>query len=426
MGSDGFSAGVDAATPVPAGGAAMAVAAFSLAAAWLYLGGRADSRARVLAVVFLLIASAFARRFISTVGGSPTAVLVRGVFPDAFLPAFVWAFARRFPRVVRWSRWDAVASNGTLIAAVVGGVLFAMNVVDVYIPIEIPRVMTRGHPRSLYWATVVGLSAVALVVGILRARSARGDERRRVSLFGLALAVPLLPVALEILAEIASSEFKRAMADPAMRSAVAPVLFAFLLSVPILTAYTIVVERVLEVRVVLAKTFQYVFARTTLTIATAVPLVLLGRYAYQHRHVALASLLSGWQGAGLAFVAGCAALGLTVHRRVASVIERHLLGAPANVGRAMAELSPALRGSRTAAELAERIEPYLRDAVSSCSARLMLVDEASRRFVSVREAGGELTTESAIASLLSTDGSPVPVGPEQPGSYYTVLPADER
>lgn len=422
----GFWMGVDATTPVPAGGAIMAVAAFSLAAAWLFLGGRSDGRARILAIVFLLIASAFARRFTGIVGDSPTAILVRGVFPDAFLPAFAWAFARHFPRVVRRSRWDAVARSGTLIATAVGAFLFAINVVHVHVPNAIPRVMTRGHPRSIYWAMVVGLSVIAILVTLLRARAARSDERRRVSLFGLALTIPLLPVALEILAEIASSEFKRTMAEAVTRTAVAPVLFALLLSVPILTTYTVLVGRVLEVRLVLAKTLQYLFARATLTIATAVPLILLGGYAYQHRDLALASLLSGWQGAGLAFIAGCAVVGLTVHRRVLSAIQTYLLGAPANVSSAMAQLSPALRGSRTAPELAERIEPYLRDVVGACSTRLMLIDQGRRRFVSMREVGGELTIGSAIASLVSSDDSPVPVGPGQPGSYYALLPAHER
>jgi hypothetical protein len=96
----GYATGFAAPGPTTAGLAVTTMLMFAAAGAWLGLGGRADPRARNLGTFYLLIAAAFARRFLPGVGGGPLVTLLRAGCPDAFLAFFLWRFVGQFPRTV--------------------------------------------------------------------------------------------------------------------------------------------------------------------------------------------------------------------------------------------------------------------------------------------------------------------------------------
>ena len=107
-------------------------------------------------------------------------------YPFLFAPAFLWAFARECPRVHRGTRLDGLARRMVIVSVLVGGLLCA----GVATWLLLAR---AGHvPLSVSWVMFDGmfvvlnaLSLSAVVVIVLRARTAPADETRRVVLFGI-------------------------------------------------------------------------------------------------------------------------------------------------------------------------------------------------------------------------------------------------
>ena len=79
------------------------------------------------------------------------------------------------------------------------------------------------------------------------------------------------------------------------QSAVEPwigfVLFGALATVPFVTAYSVVFDGVVRMRVVVRAALQYVLAQYTIRTATAMPFVALSLYLVRHRAEPIASLL---------------------------------------------------------------------------------------------------------------------------------------
>src|SRR6185436_2032939 len=83
------------------------------------------------------------------------------------------------------------------------------------------------------------------------------------------------------------------MSVPSTRWAVGVILFSLVLSVPFTTAYSVLVQRVLDVKVIFRQALRYALARYTVVVVTAVPFVMIIVYIYQHRHQTVSSLFSG-------------------------------------------------------------------------------------------------------------------------------------
>ena len=155
----------------------LATVSLSACALLLFIGGRRDHRARLLGVVFMLGASSFVRWF------SPLTSLTM-IRPEVFQPAFMWAFAREFPRVHRRSRVDDLARRMVPISAWIGGGLSIVN-----LPFVLPEgwlsFLLRRADGGVYWLilSLLTLSAVSAIVR--RARDATAYEARRVTLLVL-------------------------------------------------------------------------------------------------------------------------------------------------------------------------------------------------------------------------------------------------
>ena len=86
--------------PPPTGMSAVFILAFAGAGAILIVGGRRQSPAFALGTAFVLVASSFSNRLLLGAATSGDAAWLRGLAGmnvDAWLPCFLWLFARSFP-----------------------------------------------------------------------------------------------------------------------------------------------------------------------------------------------------------------------------------------------------------------------------------------------------------------------------------------
>ncbi|MEO6326203.1 MAG: hypothetical protein ABIT01_20470, partial [Thermoanaerobaculia bacterium] len=310
---------------------------YGSAAALLFFGGRHDPRAQNLALFFLLIAAAY--------GGHPVLSLVHALpgwlaslltVPwklalDAFLPLSLWLFVRDFPESSLARAPRAVIRWGIGAAAVTGAILLPTNAISRFLPAlaakgnplaRVVSALDRWKPDSLYYAAPALLIVASFAVILWKARTARGEERRRVGLFLSSLVVGLTPIVAELLLEAASSRYAAWARTPAGKTILSIFIFSGLLSVPLTTTYAVLVHEVLDVRLIVRKALRYALARTTLVAAAAVPFALLGVNVYVHRAETITGFLSGRRPALLLLAAAGGIFALLSRRRLLEAIDR--------------------------------------------------------------------------------------------------------
>lgn len=179
--------GIVAAVALSGGGVAgrtscLLALAFAAAAIPLARVHDRDARSPWLLAAFVASAAAFAQSAARVLPSPWPETIERalgGVDLQAFVPACLWQFALRFPRVRRFAPFDRFARLAAAAAWLVGCVLFSLNLAIRFDALE--RLAT-GRILAL---TVVGAPFAILV----RARRAAPRERRKVIRLAAAIAV---------------------------------------------------------------------------------------------------------------------------------------------------------------------------------------------------------------------------------------------
>jgi len=419
----GYAAGVARPGPIAPPLAMAILLAFAAAAAWLGLGGRADARARSLAIFYLLVAGAFARRFLPGAAAAGIVALLR-TSPDAFLATFLWRFAARFPRTVRYGRAERFcwwAERATLVA---GCLLF---VGSMFLELRLAPaldVLGRSHPAGVYWLIVLGASLPALPVAWWRGRMAAPDERRRLALFTLGLAAGLAPMLADIVVELAVPPVREFMGGH--RDTQALIVGLFLLLTPSVTAYSVVVDRVLDVGVMAGRALRHLFARVTLTGVALLPFAMLAFYAYTHRAVSLSALLSSGRGAAAGAILAIGLAMWAARPRALAAIDRRFLGEAADLSRDLPRLAAQIRGVASRADLAQLLETRLGTILHVKQAHVLMRTASDDSFAATRGTVPDLPARSALAALVGAHAHPMSVGSLEPRSCFDLLPPSDQ
>lgn len=406
---------------------ASAVLAFGAAALTLVVAGGHDRRAVHLGLFFLLVAAAFAHRFAPWLAHvSPLfPFLSRWIHPDALMPWPLWLFVREFPRVVRFGRLDRLVRQGVRLSLVAGGALFLANLALGVAP-SLTRplaVLGRQTPGGfLYWAAVLGLCVSALAAAVARAGATAPDERRRVAFFMGGLAIGLAPMMVGVLLEIVWPPYDAWVSQPPIRRASAFVLFPFLLSIPATTAYSVLVDRVLDVRVVIRRTVRYLFARYTLIGLAMVPAAVLALHLYEQRDRTLAQILAGPRALALALAAAAALLALRLRRPVLHALDR-LFQRERRLTDVLESVTRVARESQSPQALAEGVSDALRGGLGADS---LLLAVRGEWLAPLAGTGRPLRRASALWAMLEADASPLNVDPTEERSAFGVLPGEDR
>ena len=404
--------------------------AFGVTGGLLLWASAERSRAWWLGGTLLLIALPFAdavlvrRDLMGNEGWLAPALAV-----DAFLPFFWWSFLAMFPRTDTGEA-DPYASWGVRLAAI-GGVLIAGASIATVVP-SVATAWPDGQPDVLsrrgapYIFFVIGLTALGLPYLWLKSRRAPPAEARRVRMFAAGVIGGGGPVLVDILLSAVSSGYERLASQPEIVSIRLPVLFGALVFMPLATAYSVLVDRVVDVRVVLRAAAQYALARYTLFAVVSLPFGLLAAYAYDHRHEPLTAMFSGQRVVLSLMLVGIGAAALRQRRLWLTALDRRFFRDRADATELMATLAEHARASTSDVELSRFVRTDVMNALYLEQATLLVVDVSRAAFVDLEERVSSLASASNLAGLLLGDSRPFDVATAAENPVLARLPTHER
>ena len=401
-------------------------------AAYLLLGAHRDERVEYMGAFFLLVAVDFAnppiRALVVTLPepGAHLARLLQSFTVDAFMPALVWLFFRDFPRTLELPRTVRLyrMAIGISIAAAAG--LIAANLViglrgesGALAPFD------RWRHVSHYWTIVFGLILPALPVAFWRARHAPLDERRRLAIFVVGLTItPILPVLYAALPPLAPQ--LEAVIVTGAGAVLRPLSLAMVLATLGITAYAVMVQHVLDVRVVLRKAAQYALARLGFGALAAIPFALLAVLVFRLRSEPVTSLFEGWRPLQMAALIGAGTLVLRLRRPVMGAIERLLFREAYDSRRILAEVTAQSRAAKSIAGLAHSLTTEVDRALHLESIGLLVEAPEHDAYLPLAGAVRRLERSSPLVELLAKETRPLRVDLDRSASPLQSLPEIDR
>jgi hypothetical protein len=424
--------GADVPLPLPLWVYLIQLGVFAGVGFYLVLGARDDERPAHLGAAFVAVATSFALRpseiLAAQLGHSLVPAALSRLQVDASLPVLAWLFLRDFPRGFDSPAVRRYGRTGVALSAAGGFALFASNLLLIApqpLWAFLEHVAARSN-TSLYWIVVYGLIVPALPLARWRMRTARVEERRRVALFLAGLVAGLLPVASFILAFSASPAFAAWSRRPSVHAVLMPVIQLLIVSIPISTAYAVLVARVLDVRVILRKALQYGLARGLVGAVAVAPFAWIGLRVYRMRGATVEELFSG---SGSAALAGALALGMTslrVRRTAIVSIDRLFFREGYDSRQILVDLAERSRGAESAEDLASLLIGEIDRALHLDSIDVLIADPLLVQLRSPRRRLRPLDASSELALHLASAREPVSVDLERPTSALAELPDEDR
>jgi len=406
--------------------------AYGVAAGLLLILGRADLRATLLGIVFLLVAAVFADpAALLFTGDSGVVKAIHGLFAlqvDAFSGFFLWFFLREFPRVGTFGARRRVTRLAMRASLIVGVGLFVANVAY-FIASLGPATerlhallfeFARGNISGLYWPLQYALAIPALPTLIWNARVAPITERRRLSILIGGLVVGAAPTLLWVFAAAVSPGFlERFPIGPA-----GWVLYPTLLSTPFTAGYAVLVHQALNAPLIIRRAIQYAMARYTILTLALLPMVLLVATAYRQRNVPLSGLLGGASGLlffGLVVVAVVAWQG---RRELLERVDRKFFREQFDARRILGALVDSCRRASSQAELAKSLCTEIDRALHLESLAVLFLDGEARAFRSPLNETRPLDRESFLIRRMSITDEPIEVDLARGRGISTLSDAD--
>jgi hypothetical protein len=408
---------------------------FFLPALFLILSGGED-RASLLGVVFLLVASSFSTRLADDLARllpervSPAWQFMANLPADAFVPFFFWTFVRDFPAKPSFGLSGKLAALAVRLAGVVGVALFLANALWYsgieLLPRESLRPFTVRSEGTFYWILMFLFTLPALIYSALKSRAAPAEERRRFGFFAFSLAVGNLPLIVVVVLDELVPSFSRWLDQPVTSRAVGFLVYSFLLAIPFTTAYSLVVHRVLEVKLVLRQALQYTLARLSVLAVATVPFAFLALYLFRNRSSTLMELVSGAQPLALLAATLLGIFFLKVRRSVMDAVDRRFFREQYDARNVLTRLVHESRRVSAPADLVSLLMSEIDRALHLESLYVYLADPPRGCFASFEPNGLPLPFESRLAELLSADPAPLDVTLANPFSPLRKLPAADQ
>jgi hypothetical protein len=420
-----YLSGIDFGAPpplVPGWVYATLASAFMVLGSLLVMGNRQDPRAAWLGGILVLIASALAP-LVNLFPNPNWSSAITYLRPEAFLPAFLWRFLGEFPspltatpaKVVRWAATMSLVVGAWCAAANYSAAWIAVSAGDIRAPFLV---------NAAYWALIFGISVPVLPALLWRARVAEPADQPRMQWFVNGLVLGALPFTLEVIAEELIPAYKVFAATPTVRPVIGAFIFGTLAIVPFVTAYSVLFDRVVEVRVVLRTALQHALARYTILGLVAVPFVALAMFLYDHREEPLVTLMSGPRPVLLSSAAIVGMLAMRLRHRWLDAVDRRYFREPYDAQQILTRFVGSLHAENQD-ELAKRVKREVERALHA-DAELFIANEAR---TALRHAGGSLGALAANATLVElalNDPRPMDVDVDQAGSPLGRLPEAEK
>jgi hypothetical protein len=405
---------------------------FSAAGGLLIFASGGNARPIDLGTAFLLIASSFALRplliLASAVPSSVAAQVALSLSVDAYLPYFLWRFFSDFPRgVTRW--WvRRVERLAVAACAAVGTGLFLSNVMLAirHKPSLVLSSLAARDPTSQYWTIVYGLCLPAIPFALWKTATAQIEERRRLFLLLATLLVAAVPISVYILLFSLSASFASWAQTPQVHALVMPVLQILTLSVPVTTTYAVLVERMLDIRLLLRVALQHGVARGLVVAAAAMPFAWAAWYLYTRRAETLVGMVTGLQ--AVPFF-GAAALGLAalrLRRRAVETIDRTFFREQYDARQILVDLARQSRDANGPNELSDLLIREIDRAMHLESIVVLIADQGRADLWVPHDRGRVLSAASEICAVLTNAAEPVVVELEKTGTPFDHVAVADR
>ncbi len=283
-------------------------------------------------------------------------------------------------------------------------------------------------PVALPWRDAYSTVGTAMLVGSLAALAIRfmrmeeGNARRRLKLIFLSM----LPGSGAFFIAYLVMMLQLGQFDPFVRLLHVP---AMLLGSAIF-AYAVVRHRIFNVRVLVRRSLQYAFARSTLLAVMSLPVLGLAAFLWTHRGDSLAVLLTGTPAVYVLLILPLI-LVIRYRKRLLESLDRRFFREQYDARRLLLHVVSIIRGGSDMLALSRAALDEIDRALHPKHISLWQLDPdgaALHRGFSRGEPGEvePLPANGTLATLLSTDDDPLDVHSRHTRSVLQRLPANER
>jgi eukaryotic-like serine/threonine-protein kinase len=410
---------------------ALMEAAFGCAAVVLIYGSQGDVRAFHLGLNYLCSAAAFGGPILHAVAlkgvafVSPVSLILTAFQVEAFLPYFLWLFARDFPRTSATEKEARLCRIFITVSLIAGGALFFANAVTILASsFLLNSPVSRSSPESLFWTLLFALMLPAPALIAWKGRRAPTLERQRSKVFVGVLLLAGIPICIDIVLEGLFPNFASFMNRPVPRVVEAFVIYSLMICVPLVTTYAVLVHRILDVRLVIRKTLQYALARHTLLVACLIPIVGAGYYLYVHRDMKIVDLVTSSRFLVLGLVGVTAIAMLRLRERVLTSLDRRFFREQVDAQKVLSHLLEKSRSFPGAPELAGMLTDEINSALHLRSLAVLVLDPVTNRFVCPDGNVRPLAAGSSILQRLSDAKDTIDVGSRS--DRFRSLPEEDQ
>jgi general stress protein CsbA len=412
--------------------------AFAVTGLFLLLSERDDTRAVNLGSFFVILATAFSNRPLSDLVHKLAAewawpLLFVYVLPaDAFLPYFAWSFSQEFPNSVSTSRVQRLLTWGRRVSLGAGIAGFAWQVWRL-VSTGIRGAWTPSQsapikPSYEFYGLFLLLVTLALAMLIWRTWGSTGEEGRRARIFVTGLVAGLAPLFLEIILEMAIPAYRSFIQEPERLAGLATFfIFPCLVVTLAMTAYSVLVANVLNVRLIARKALQYTLARYSAIMLAVVPLAALVLYIFKNRDQTIVKIFSG--GSHLLLLGSSAAVGigaLRYRRTLLDSIDRRFFREQYDARQTLTLLAERIRATHGVSDLANLLCREVDLALHPESVALMALEPRSGLLADPKVRSRRLDATSSLAALIASASDPLQVDLEDARSPLAKLPEKER
>ena len=408
---------------------------FQLSAAWLFIGGRHDARARALATLFVLFATLFTDRIVGRATAyTPDIVdrvmlLVAAVQLVAFCPYAFWRFAYTFPRPqpAVGARWIGSAMD---FATLLTGYVFVFGNLMTVTPgaerwgLDASLGWTSQKDDRVFWQALTVLTLGCLAFLIVKWRRAALTERRRLSWVVVGIALGNLPMLAHIVLAVTIPSYAAFSEQPEISRALGIILTLFTLVIPLATTYAVVVEHALDVSFVVRRAVQYALAKYTVVAAIVALVVAAAVIAYGNRARPLGDILAS---SPLAVSITLMLVALLLSRRaLLSAIDRRFFRDQYDARQILVNLAERSHSLHSARDVTNLLVAEVGRALHLERVALLMLDDSGDTLGDSHGRVRPLTLSGPLGTILSGSRAPLDVDLSSAGSALSRLPEGER
>ena len=238
-----------------------------------------------------------------------------------------------------------------------------------------------------------------------------------------ALAVGLMPFLLAVIA----TPFVPALQGGPVQQRVGVVLYASLASIVPIAAYSVAVDRVMDLQFFIRTTLKYALARYAVWAMSLAPITYVGFDVQANQELTIAEYLARSRPVGPLALSAVGLITLTFRQHLLRAVDRWFRAEPIDQSESLARLERSCRKAGSLRGVTEALAEELSTALHASSMSVLLVNDDGSALVPVEGTAGPIRSDSTLLDILRATRVDVPFGARALGSISRLLsPADRK